>query len=88
MDNWERGCDNPPPEVARARTIPYSSQDPGGFVEACCDENTRFLSKELHYVVYALLVTSHGLGAKLPGTTTNTLPVDQRPPANEADLQL
>ena len=47
-----------------------SSKHPGGFVTTFCGGNVRFLSEDIEYRVYALLMTSNGSGAKVPGTST------------------
>ena len=66
-----------------------SSKHPGGFVMTFCGGNVRFLSEDIEYRVYALLMTANGSGAKLPGTSTSiTAPIDQRIPLDEAELSL
>ncbi len=66
-----------------------SSKHPGGFVLTFCGGNVRFLSEDIEYRVYALLMTANGSGAKVPGTSTPiTAPIDQRIPLNEAELSL
>ena len=62
-----------------------SSKHPGGFVTTFCGGNVRFLSEDIEYRVYALLMTSNGSGAKVPGTSTL---IDQGLLLNEADLSL
>jgi prepilin-type N-terminal cleavage/methylation domain-containing protein len=66
-----------------------SSKHPGGFVTTFCGGNVRFLSEDIEYRVYALLMTSNGSGARDPVTSTPiTAPIDQRIPLNEAELSL
>jgi prepilin-type N-terminal cleavage/methylation domain-containing protein/prepilin-type processing-associated H-X9-DG protein len=49
-----------------------SSPHGGGFNAAFCDGSTRFLSEDIEYRVYALIMTPAGAKAKDPGTTTAT----------------
>ena len=49
-----------------------SSNHPGGFLATMCDAHTVFLSDDVEYRVYALLMAPDNAGAKLP-TSTSTL---------------
>ena len=50
-----------------------SSNHPGGFVVTMCDGHARFLSQDIEYRVYVLLMTPDGGNAKDPGTGALTM---------------
>lgn len=69
------------PRLAEKRLMRPSSAHAGGFNVAFADGSMKFLSEELSYRVYVLLMTPHGKKAKEPGTngqganlTINTAP--------------
>lgn len=73
-------------ELGRARP---SSSHPGGFIASFCDTTTRFISGDIDYPVYALLITTNGKKTVAPGTTTPSplmLPVDQRTPVSSGSF--
>ena len=49
-----------------------SSRHPGGFVVSFCDNHTRFLSSEIQYSVYALIMTPKGSTATTAQTAILT----------------
>ena len=49
-----------------------SSKHPGGFVVAMCDGSAKFLSQDIAYSTYVLLMAPHSAAAKNPGTATAT----------------
>lgn len=49
-----------------------SSSHGGGFNATFCDGSTRYLSEDIEYRVYALIMTPAGLKAKEPGSNTAT----------------
>ncbi|MBI3839646.1 MAG: DUF1559 domain-containing protein, partial [Planctomycetia bacterium] len=52
--------------IARSNAIP-SSKHPGGFLVTMCDGHTTFLSQDLNYRVYCLLMAPDNRNAKWPG---------------------
>lgn len=49
-----------------------SSWHPGGFNVAFCDGSVRFISDDIDYRTYCLLMTSHGRRARHPADTTSS----------------
>ncbi len=49
-----------------------SSKHPGGFLAAMCDGSVKFLSQDIAYSTYVLLMAPHSTASKKPGTTTAT----------------
>jgi prepilin-type N-terminal cleavage/methylation domain-containing protein len=47
-----------------------SSRHSGGFVMSFCDASVKFVSEEIEYKTYALLMTPNGRNAREPGSTT------------------
>jgi len=97
---WQKR-DNPQPglnqdiggglDVYHARP---SSRHPGGFVVTFCDGHTRFMSDQIRYQTYALLMTCNGRGTREPGSRPTDRNYDPPPvpdwqatPVREADLQ-
>jgi prepilin-type N-terminal cleavage/methylation domain-containing protein/prepilin-type processing-associated H-X9-DG protein len=78
---------NPSPGIANDITYTRpSSSHPGGANFVYCDTHTRFLSENIDYLVFTLLMTSNGAQARTPGTGTlftgtaaafNTTPFDE-----------
>jgi prepilin-type N-terminal cleavage/methylation domain-containing protein len=66
-----QGAGNP----QKANTITYarpSSKHPGGFVVATCDGGAKYLSQDIAYRVYCLLMSPRSNYAKDPGTANYT----------------
>lgn len=70
-------------DAAHARP---SSKHGDGFVVAFCDGHVRFLSDQISYQVYALLMTPNGAKAQTPGRRGRAIP--QTAVVSEADLDL
>jgi prepilin-type N-terminal cleavage/methylation domain-containing protein/prepilin-type processing-associated H-X9-DG protein len=68
--------------VAYARP---SSPHSGGFIMAMCDGSTKFISQDIQYRVYALLMSPRSLFAKDPGTT-NLSWIQTSAPLSDSDL--
>jgi prepilin-type processing-associated H-X9-DG protein len=65
----EKAGENPSPGVAHDITYARpSSNHPGGANFVFCDAHTQFISDNIDYLVYCLLMTSHGAKARVPGT--------------------
>ena len=89
-----------PSDVVAAHMRPSSNHSSGVNI-AFAGENVRFVSDQIEYRVYALLMTPHGKNAKEPGTSPGTPPILTRgaypgvdeyggwvsSPLNEADIQ-
>lgn len=67
-----------PPDLAYARP---SSTHPGGFMVSFCDGRSLFMSDEIEYRVYALLMSPNSANAKQPGTALPGAPVIYPPGA-------
>lgn len=57
-----------------------SSQHPGGFLVTMCDGRTQFLSEEIEYRVYCLLMSPDSAAVKVPGATTAYIPLPSGTP--------
>ena len=66
------------------KTARPSSYHPGGVIATFCDGHTQFISEDIDYGVYSLLMTPDGANAKIAGTTTSAPP---QAALDEADFQ-
>lgn len=84
-------------EVAPATTYQGngrpSSNHPGGFIATMCDGHSQFISEDIEYRVYCLLMTPDGANAKYPnggamvGYPMTWAPAGPLTPLSEADFQ-
>lgn len=64
----------PMPTTDRASGKP-SSDHPGGFLVTMCDGRTTFMSEDIEYRVYCLLMAPDSQTVKVPGATTAYIPL-------------